>query len=453
MTAKIMLEEIAAALKLPPHVERVAFVGEDRLPSCFPVSEIAGAAIASAGLSAVNLLSIYGDAPHVLVDLCRASMWFGFSIRQQGWRLPSAWDPIAGDYRTREGWIKLHTNAPHHKAAACRVLQSDEDRDAVAAAVARWSGPDLEAEIVAAGGCAAVLRSEKEWRAHPQGAAVASEPLIRWDAAADPQPSKWEPTPGRPLAGLRVLDLTRVLAGPIATRFLAGLGAEVLRIDPPGWEEPGVVPEVTLGKRCARHDLKTVRDRNTLERLMSAADILIHGYRADALDRLGLDHKRRQSIRPGLIDVSLNAYGHEGPWALRRGFDSLVQFSCGIAATGMAWRSSAAPVSLPVQALDQATGYLMAAASIRGVAARRRGEPCLRARLSLARTARLLCVHRGHVTSADFPVEQEQDISADIEATPWGSARRVKAPLSIETCDLRWDRPAAALGSDQAEWF
>ena len=161
--------------------------------------------------------------------------------------------------------------------------------------------------------------------------------------------------------------MTRVLAGPVATRFLAGFGAEVLRIDLPGWDEPAIVPDVTLGKHCARLDLRQPRDRNTWEGLLQAADVLVHGYRPGALAGLGLDAEQRRALCPGLVDVSLDAYGWDGPWRGRRGFDSLMQMSCGIAAAGMTMLNRDRPTPLPVQALDHATSYIMAAAAVRGL--------------------------------------------------------------------------------------
>lgn len=161
--------------------------------------------------------------------------------------------------------------------------------------------------------------------------------------ATDHGADDWQPTASRPLAGIKVLDLTRVLAGPVATRFLAGLGARVLRIDPPDWDEPGVVPEVTLGKNCARLDLRQTADRARFEALLSDCDMIVHGYRPGALDRLGYGFDLRRALRPGLIDISLCAYGWSGPWAARRGFDSLVQMSCGIADRGRVWRQTDRP--------------------------------------------------------------------------------------------------------------
>jgi crotonobetainyl-CoA:carnitine CoA-transferase CaiB-like acyl-CoA transferase len=249
-----------------------------------------------------------------------------------------------------------------------------------------------------------------------------------------------------------VLDLTRVLAGPVSTRFLAGYGADVLRIDPLDWDEPGIVPEVTLGKHCARLDLHQPDDRSVFERLLSEADVLVHGYRAGALDTLGYGERQRRAIKSDLIDVSLNAYGWSGPWKERRGFDSLVQMSSGIAAAGMAWKQADRPIPLPVQALDQATGYLMAAAVIRGLIGRLQSEGAITARLSLARTASLLIEMRDDQPASAWRQATHDDYSPTIEETEWGPAKRVRAPAVIETVPMQWDRPASSLGSCEPRW-
>lgn len=322
----------------------------------------------------------------------------------------------------------------------------------MARAVESWAKADLEAAIIAANGCAAEMRSVAEWTAHPQGIAVASEPLAHIAATGAAPSSSWMPSAGRPLAGLRVLDLTRVLAGPIATRFLASYGADVLRLDPPGWDEPGVVPEVTLGKYCARLDLKTAADRNVFERLLADADILLHGYRPGALDGLGYNAAARRALSPGLIDISLSAYGVSGPWATRRGFDSLVQMSAGIADAGMRRRQSDKPVPLPVQALDHATGYLMAAVAVSAVRRRLAHGVGTRARLSLAGTAKLLSDMGWAPSKAALAPETAADLSPEIEKTDWGDARRLAPPATIDGIPMRWDRPARKLGSAAPAW-
>jgi len=432
---------------------RMQAAGAENFPSCFPVTDLAVASIGAAGLALADLLTVAGGTPApVVVDRHLASAWFSYSLSPLGWSLPSPWDAIAGDYLLEDGWIKLHTNAPHHRAAALAVLGCAGEREAVAASVSRWRGEALERAVVQAGGCAARMRSQAKWRVHPQGQAVAKEPLIALSHAGAVSGRTWRPDPARPLRGIRVLDLTRVLAGPVATRFLAGLGADVLRIDPPDWDEPGIVPDVTLGKNCARLDLRGGEGRARFEQLLAGADILVHGYRPGALDGLGLGEAARRALNPGLIDVSLCAWGWSGPWCGRRGFDSLAQMSTGIADSGMRWKGGERPVPLPVQALDHATGYFMAAAALRGLAIRLREGSAITARLSLARTAAALVGCGENATGPAFIGMRETDYDQKIERTPWGPARRLHSPVSVGGITLHWDHPAAELGSAQALW-
>ena len=450
-----ILAEALAALALPAEAAgRLAVTGEEDLPSCFPVTDLAVAAIGAAGLATAELLGLAGTPPRVAVDRHLASAWFSplSSLRPEGWTLPDGFDPIAGDHRAADGWVRIHTHSPRHRAAALAVLGCADDRQAVADAVAGRPAVALETVILDAGGCAAAMRHGAEWRAMAPGQAVQAAPLIALERGEVLPPPPWSPDPARPLAGIRVLDLTRVLAGPVATRMLAGLGAEVLRIDPPDWEEPALVPDVTPGKRCARLDLRQPADRARFEALLAEADILVHGYRPAALARLGYDLAARRGRNPRLIDIALCAYGWTGPWAGRRGFDSLVQMATGIAAAGMAWRGAAKPVPLPVQALDHATGYLLAAAAIRGLLARQAEGVAMAARLSLARTAATLAAHAGPPPGPAFSGLNDADYAPGTERMAWGPARRLRPPLRIGDAALRWASPAAALGSSPAAW-
>ncbi|WP_026553917.1 CoA transferase [Arthrobacter sp. 35W] len=453
----------------------VAATGTGTLASAFDTTGLAVASIAAAGLAVAALVEQQGGGrPAVTVDRSLASLWFAMSFEPTGWELPPVWDAVAGDYRCADGWIRLHTNAPHHRAAAMRVLGLPEgpdsglDRGTVGDAVAAWAGEDLEAEVVAAGGCAALMRTHAAWLRHPQGAAVAAEPLIAWGTPRTAGPRKrsnavsssTHARPGysrpgssradssRPLAGVRVLDLTRVIAGPVASRFLASLGAEVLRIDPPWWQEPAVEAEMTVGKRCARLDLRTADGLAALHRLLDGADILLHGYRGGAMERLGLGEAALAARHPGLVDVGLNAYGWTGPWRTRRGFDSLVQMSCGIADAGMAYFNAAAPRPLPVQALDHATGYLAAAAAITSWTRRLQGS-ARSARLSLARTAVELAATAGSGPATPPDPGAHQRVPED---TAWGPGSRLPQALAIDGVELRWDVPAAAYGSAPPRW-
>src|ERR1700722_16136269 len=344
------------------------------LPSAFDVTGLATASVAAATLAAAEFRAARtaGPAPEVpvlevpvlevpvlevAVDSVAACAAFGAEglFAPVGWERPKLWDPIAGNYQARDGWIRLHTNYARHRDAVTRLLKAD-DRASVQAAVARWAAADLEAAVVAEGGCAAAMHDRARWLTSPAGVAAAhAAPLasearpVSADGAGHAEPARWLASgSGQPYAGVRVLDLTRVIAGPQCTKFLAAYGADVLRLDPPGFAEvPALLPETTAGKRTAAVDLTEPAGRAAFERLVATADVLVTGLRADALDKLGYDAAVLTALNPALITASLNAYGWTGPWRDRRGFDSLVQMSCGIAAE----RSAAAgdkPVPLPV---------------------------------------------------------------------------------------------------------
>ncbi len=448
---KPIYDEIATAFQTdetPLDLLHLAVTGEGDLPSWFDVT---GLAVASIGIAGAMLARLADPAepPTISVDRRLVSFWFDMTLRPTGWEMPSPWDPVAGDYRAADGWIRLHTNAPHHRAAALSVLGASADRQTVAAAVADWTAVELETAVVEAGGCAAEMRGLDAWAKHSQGSAVASEPLIHWSRHAGAPPAFRVQVGKRPLTGLKVLDLTRVLAGPVGGGFLAAYGADVLRIDPADWDEPGVVPEVTLGKRCAGLDLRDSDDRATFERLLAEADVFLHGYRADALERLGYDSEAIRGFNPRIVDVALNAYGWTGPWTGRRGFDSLLQMSSGIAAHGMAMAGADRPKPLPVQALDHATGYLMAAAVLHALGESAASGKAMSARLSLARTARLLADYCQDL-SGPLADETDADLDQHIEYTDWGPARRVRFPLFVAGIEHGWDHPAGNLRSSPA---
>jgi hypothetical protein len=437
---------------LDADVALVNVTGRATLESAYPVSDLAAASVAAAG-AALTALMASGGIPGLAATVRRERVdaWFRVGVRPVGWVAPPAWDDIAGDYEASDAWIRLHTNAQHHRNAALRVLGVEAERGVVARAVSIWNADELEAAIVAEGGCAARMRRPEEWRRHPQGEAVGQEPIVAREATdPDRVVSAWRPTHERPLAGLRVLDLTRVLAGPVSTRLLAGLGAQVLRIDPPSWDEPALAPEMTLGKRTSRLDALDPAGLAQLKRLLAEADVVVHGYRSDALERMGLGEEVRRATRPGLVDVSLDAYGFTGPWATRRGFDSLVQMSAGIADAGMRAAAAERPTPLPVQALDQATGYLMAAAVLAGLRDRLDHGTGSTARLSLARTAALLEGARGLPRATPTAVEEPDD--GELLQTEWGPVRVLPAPLEVPGVRIGWERAPRAFGSDNPTW-
>jgi hypothetical protein len=336
------------------------------------------------------------------------------------------------------GWARTHGNYAHHAAALCRALGIAPDPAALEAAARERDAAELEEAIVAAGGCAAALRTEAEWAAHPAGAAVGRTALVEWlegPAAPANPPPRAAVRRSRPAEGVRVLDLTRVIAGPVAGRTLAALGAEVLRIDPPALPElPQAHLDTGPGKRSALLDLAEAERR---EALLAGADVLLTGYRGGSLDRfLGERH-------PHLIRVSLSAWGATGPWAGRRGFDSLVQVASGIAAACAA--PDGTPGVLPAQALDHGTGHLMAAAALQALAARERGEGVRSARLSLARTAAELLAAPRAAAPARTP-------DPDRFRVAFGDVELIAPPGALDGVPLRWAHGPRPLGSDPPAW-
>jgi len=431
----------------PPEPELIV-TGSGETKDFFPVTELATQSIAAASCA----LARYAGQESASVDRRLASLWFSTSLRPKGWHLPDVWDEFSGNYRVNDGWIRLHTNAIAHRQSALAVLGYPSDRSAAELAAEDWSALALQEAVIDAGGAAAVMYSSDQWSVHPQGQMVMREPLVSWHMTNGVKTDHDHRSDHRrPLSGIKVLDLTRIIAGPVATRFLAAFGAFVLRIDPPGWDEIGNIPEMTPGKHCAGLDLKTPKGKHELAKLIAEADVLVHGYRADALECLGFGEAERRDLNPGLIDVGLNAFGWTGPWRDRRGFDSLVQMSSGIAEAGMRLSYTDKPRPLTVQALDHATGYCVAAAILNALSHRRETGQVASARLSLAATAEVLknaqSSNRG--IGAGFAMESSSDIAPAVENTDWGPAHRLNFPMKVVGIKAEWATPSVSLHTSE----
>ena len=429
-------------------LDRVVVTGPaDALPSTFPVTRVATDVIAAATEAVAEYTGWNGA---VTIDTRHAAT----AVRSERHarvldREPAPlWDPIAGDYPAADGWVRLHTNYPHHRAAALRVLDVDEDRDAVTKAVADWDAVALETAIVGAGGCAAAMHTGDEWHRHEHGREVTdSAPLTVAPIGAGPARDA-------PLPGLRVLDLTRVIAGPVASRFLAGWGADVLRVEAPGHSDGTTLAiDVGMGKRSCGLDLRQPDDRRAFEALVSGADVVVHGYRPGALAGLGYPDEVLATLRPGVVIASLSAYGPVGPWAGRRGFDSLVQMSSGIAAAGAEAAGTDHPAPLPCQLLDHATGYLLAIGILRARRRQRDEGGTWGVGASLARTAAWLWdLPRVDAASTHEPTPDDVDRWLQTTATPWGEAVHVRPPGAIGERRPAYPRPPSRPRSDAPTW-
>jgi hypothetical protein len=353
-------------------------------------------------------------------------------------------DPLSRFYRTAHGWLRLHANYAWHRERALRVLDCEARPAAVKEAVRGWSGAELEDALALAGAVGYAVRSRSQWQVHPQGRAVSALPLL--SSAESPGPGR-SAGAGSGASGVRVLDLTRVIAGPVATRTLAAWGADVLRLDSPHLPEMAASALDTLpGKRSALLDFSEPAGQARLERLLSEADVLVQGYRPGALDRYGLSPDDLILRHPHLSVVTLSAWGVSGPWAGRRGFDSLVQCPTGIAhAEGTDGR----PGALPAQALDPATGYLAAAAALLSLAGVQRGEPPRSVRLSLTQTAHWLMAPGTGQRAAPRVVRPEDHLVTVPRAS--GSVQVIAPPGRAGDLLPRWTS-TTEIGADPPEF-
>lgn len=428
----------------------LTYVGDVAHTRNTAVTELALAAM-SAAVQAAQALAHHHFGRAFPATLYRDLVddWCFISFIPQGWDVPDKWDGLSNDFPTRDGWIRLHTNYPHLRAVTSRVLGGATTRQEAADFIRDWNAEELQEAIVAAGSCAAAWNPTDLWRVHPQGRAVAEEPIVHWSDREAAGPAWQAIDPVRPLRGLKVLDLTRVLAGPASTRFLASLGASVLRIDPKGWIEGQNEIEMTAGKHCATLDLKSDAGRGKLLALAAEAHVFVNGYRADALEGLGLDEDTLRRVNPNLTIVYLNAFGWTGPWRNRRGFDSLVQRCTGLAIQG----PDGKPQGLPYQVLDHATGYLCAAAALHGLRRTASHGIASTARLSLARQAHILLENLDSLPTSTVPATPEQKARRTThEETPWGPLERLPLPFEIEGIAAGWSIPAHTLRSDPVAW-
>ena len=403
-----------------------------------------------------------GRRQEVAVDTrqATASLRSGHYMRMDGAPVSTERNTVMGVYPAKNGrWSYLHCNFPNHRAAALGVLAVPEDREAVRQAVAKWDALELEEAIIAAKGAGGMVRTMAEWARHPQCAAVASLPLMEIVKIGDSPPEAL-PRGDRPLSGIRVLDLTRVIAGPTCARTLAEHGADVLKISAAHLPSLGRQEYDTgHGKLSAYLDLREEKDKEILRGLVREADVFSQGYRPGTLAGRGFSPEALAQMRPGIVVVSLSAFSHVGPWASRRGFDTVIQTVSGITSRQGELFPGAqpGPQFYPVSAIDFLTGYLMAFGALVALARRTREGGSWLVRISLAQVGRWL-VGRGEVPEADLKDVPKDFSAAELERwsitsdTPIGRLRHLAPVLRLSETPPRWARPMVPLGYHRPVW-
>ena len=433
------------------------------LPTPFRIGETAAASLGAVGLAVSDLWELRtGRRQKIAVNARRAtaSLRSGQYLKLDGERVARERPSVMGVYPAKNGrWSYLHCNFPNHRDAALGVLGVEEDREAVRRAVAQWDALELEEAIIAARGAGGMVRSMAEWAQHPQSAAIASLPLLEIDCIGDSPP---EPLPegSRPLSGVRVLDLTRVLAGPTCARTLAEHGADVLKVTAAHLPSSGIQEfDTGHGKLSTHLDLRDAGDLETLRGLVREADVFSQGYRPGTLAQRGLSPQDLARLRPGIVCVSLSAFGRVGPWAERRGFDTVVQTVSGIThRQGQLFPGAEpGPQFYPVSAIDYLTGYLMAFGTMLALARRVREGGSWLVRISLAQVGRWL-VNQGQVSEAELAGAAAEFTPEEIESwltdtdVPAGRLGHLSPTLELSETRPYWVRPTVPLGYHDPVW-
>ncbi len=433
------------------------------LPTPFRIGETAAAALSALGLAVSDLWALRtGRRQEVAIDSrqATASLRSGRYMTLDGAPVSTEHNTVMGFYPAKDGrWSYLHCNFPNHRDAALRVLGVPEDREAVRQAVAKWHALELEEAIIAAKGAGGMVRTMAEWAEHPQAAAIATLPLMEIVKIGDSPPEQLLDG-DRPLSGIRVLDLTRVLAGPTCGRSLAEHGADVLKITAGHLPNLGYQEYDTgHGKLSAHLDLREQKHIETLHGLVREADVFSQGYRPGALGDRGFSPEALARLRPGIVYVSLCAFSHVGPWASRRGFDTVVQTVSGITSRQGALLPgpSPGPQFYPVSAIDYLTGYLMAFGAVVALTRRVREGGSWLVRTSLAQTGRWL-VGRGQVPEAELKDVPKEFTPAELERwsmtseTPVGRLHHLGPVVRLSETPPRWARPSVPLGYHAPVW-
>ncbi len=452
------LQNIWAAGGLPDEaLPHAVLTGNDPvLPSSFAVGTTAQSTVAAAALAACELGHARGQArQNVRVEMQHAALecsgWFSLDGR-----VPEVWDKFSGLYRCADGWVRIHANFAHHRDGALRLLglapDSAQRADAECALLA-WKALDFERAAADVGLVVAAFRSFDEWDKHPHGRAVAALPLMRFERIGDAPPRGLPAlhADDRPLTGVRVLDLTRILAGPVCGRALAAYGADVMLVNSPHLPNIASIADTSRGKLSAHIDLQTQDGRAALERLVTDAHVFVQGYHPGGLDARGFSPQVIAERRPGIVCVSLSAYGETGPWRERRGFDSLVQTATGFNHAEAEAAGSSDPKPLPMQILDYATGHLMAFAA--AVALRRQALEggSWHVRLSLAQTGHWIR-SLGRVANGFAIARPDRAPYLETAASGFGELVALRHSAQFERTPTRWAHPSMPPGTHPPFW-
>ncbi|SAK87558.1 L-carnitine dehydratase/bile acid-inducible protein F [Caballeronia calidae] len=425
-------------------------------PSTFAVGTAAQASIGAAALAACELAHARGvERQRVSVDMTHAAVECTGAFTVDG-KEPETWGRFSGLYRCADGYVRIHANFEHHQDGALRLLGLDPrtaTREEAERALLSWRACDYENAAAERGLVVTMLRTFDEWDATAQAQAIAAQPLMTITRIGDAPPRALPAlsADARPLDGLRVLDFTRILAGPVGGRALAAFGADVMLVNGPHLPNIPAIADTSRGKRSALLDLRSADDRDTLWTLIDEAHVFAQGYRPGGMASLGFGPEALAERRPGIVYTSLSAYGTEGPWSSRRGFDSLVQTAMGFNAAEGEAEGKGKPRPLPMQMLDMASGFLMAFGAAAALWKQQREGGSWHVQVSLAQTGHWL---RG-LGRVDGGLKiAKPDIAPYVGRyeSGFGELIAVRPSARMERTETGYARNSMPPGTSEAKW-
>jgi crotonobetainyl-CoA:carnitine CoA-transferase CaiB-like acyl-CoA transferase len=444
-------------------LNRVILTGREQiLTSSFGVGVLAQTSIAAAALAAAELWRIRtGQTQSVSVDMRHAVEEFRSERRflldgqaPRGYR-----DPLAGIYACSDGnWARPHLTFPQHREGILQMLGCDPhttDKQVFASAISRRDAIELESRACTSGLPLAALRTFEQWDLHPQASVVSTMPLVAIERIGDAPPRALPVGATRPLSAVRVLELARIIAGPVCGRSLAAHGADVLGVSAvhlPSVRQLAI--DTGRGKLSCHIDLREEGERSKLRSLVTAADVFVQAYRPGALASLGFGADEVAALRPGIVYAELSAWGWSGPWASRRGYDSLVQTATGFNHAEAEAAGQASPLELPVQALDHASGYLLALGTMRALARQSEEGGSWQVRVCLARTGDWLRSFGRQSPDQALVEPADSDVASMSELRPsgYGEMRALRHAAVLSETPAQWHRPSVPLGTSAASW-
>ena len=463
-------DKLMAIRGLPlPEKDEVSITGSDPvLNTHFRLAATASAAIAGIGVAVNDLWELKtGRRQSIAIDAVAATAALKsknyFQAKNTNGTFENVTDAsheanrgLTGIFQTKDGrWLLPHFGLDHLRRRMLDLLQADANTDSIAKAVAKWDALDLENAIDEARVCGGMIRTNEEWLQEPHGKILAAKPVVEIIKIGDSEPEPM-PTGDRPLSGIRALDLTRILAGPITGRTLAEHGADVLMVSAPHLPQVwSYVADTSHGKRSCYLDLRDESEKQTLLDLVKTADVFSQGYRPDKINQMGLGPEALAEIRPGLVYVSINCYGADGPFSHRGGWEQIAQIMTGIAAEGVQSSSGYKPKTLPAAANDYITGYLGAYGTLLALARRAREGGSYHVRVSLCQTG-MMIYDQGKVGT--LPENLNLGIS-DVEPlciesdSHLGRIKHLAPVLSLSETLPYWALPTPKMGSNGPSWL